>query len=397
MDDTRAMNASRKTVRERENAATIPVYAQFPFVAERASGCDIVTTDGRRILDLYGGHAVASLGYGHPSLMNAIHEQSQRLLFQSNAVPLDIRAQAAEFMVSIAPSNLTRAFFVNSGAEANENALRIACMASGRKKVLAITHGFHGRTAAAAAVTWNAASKWYGFPFLPFEVDFIPRNDVDAAHTMIDADVAAVIFEPVQGVAGAFDLSPEFVTALRQATRACGVLLIADEVQSGMGRSGQFFAVQSYQVQPDMLTTAKAMGGGVPCSALLVDEELCAAIKPGDLGTTFGGGPLAAAATVAVIDTIRKERLLENVRAREAEIREHCVVGPVTSIQGMGLLLGLVCDRPASEIHAHLLDHDILTGTSADPNVIRLLPPLVLQSGHVQRLAETLSSIVPKT
>lgn len=383
--------------RERENAATIPVYAQFPFIAERASGCDIFTNDGRRILDLYGGHAVAALGYGHPRLMRAIQEQTQRLLFQSNAVPLEVRARAAELLVSVAPSNLSRAFFVNSGAEANENALRIACMVSGRKKVLAITQGFHGRTAAAAAVTWNAASKWYGFPYLPFDVEFIPRNDVDAAHTMIDSDVAAVIFEPVQGVAGAFDLSPEFVTALRQATRACGVLLIADEVQSGMGRSGRFFAVETYQVQPDMLTTAKSMGGGIPCSALLVDEELCNAVKPGDLGTTFGGGPVAAAATIAVIETIRDENLLENVRKREAEIREHCVVGPVKSIQGMGLLLGLVCDRPASEIHAHLLDHDILAGTSADPNVIRLLPPLVLQSEHVQRLASTLASIVPKT
>jgi acetylornithine/succinyldiaminopimelate/putrescine aminotransferase len=394
----KATQAGRQAdVQQRERSATVPVYSQLPFVAERASGCDIVTSDGRRILDLYGGHAVAALGYGHPRLMHAIQEQSQRLLFQSNAVPMKVRAEAAEALVSIAPSNLTRAFFVNSGAEANENALRIACMTTRRKKTLAVTHGFHGRTAAAAAVTWNAAANWYGFPNLPFEVDFIPRNDVDAAYTMIDADVAAVIFEPVQGVAGAFDLSPEFVTALRQATRACGVHLIADEVQCGMGRSGQYFAVQAYQVKPDILTTAKALGGGFPCSALLVDEDLCAAMKPGQLGTTFGGGPVAAAATIAVIETIREENLLDNVRRREAEIREHCIVGPVKSIQGMGLLLGLICDRPASEIQAHLLEHDILTGTSADPHVLRLLPPLVLQSEHVQRLAKTLLSIVPKT
>jgi acetylornithine/succinyldiaminopimelate/putrescine aminotransferase len=164
-----------------------------------------------------------------------------------------------------------------------------------------------------------------------------------------------------------------------------------------MGRSGRFFASQVYQVQPDMLTVAKAMGGGVPCSALLVNEELCSALKPGDLGTTFGGGPLAAAATIAVIETIQTENLLENVRRREAEIREHCVVGPVKSIQGMGLLLGLRLDRPAGEIQAHLLDHDILTGISADPNVLRLLPPLILQSEHVRRLAATLAGIVPKT
>ena len=247
--------------RVREAASTLPVYRQFPFVAERATGCDIITTDGKRILDLYGGHAVATLGYSHPRLLAAIHEQSQRLLFQSNAVALDIRAEAAERLVSIAPANLTRAFFVNSGAEANENALRIACLATGRRKVLAITHGFHGRTAAAAAVTWNAAQSWYGFPNTPFEVEFIPRDDPGAAQDMIDASVAAVIFEPVQGVAGAFDLSSEFVETLRQATRACGVMLIADEVQCGMGRSGQFFAVQTYGVEPDLLTSAK---GPVP-------------------------------------------------------------------------------------------------------------------------------------
>jgi acetylornithine/succinyldiaminopimelate/putrescine aminotransferase len=380
-------------VRQREQAATVPVYSQLPFVAESASGCEITSSDGRRILDFYGGHAVAALGYGHPRLTQAIREQSERLLFQSNAVALEVRARAAEALLAIAPPNLTRTFFVNSGAEANENALRIACMVSGRKKVLAITHGFHGRTAAAAAVTWNSASRWYGFPYLPFDVDFIPRNNVDAARSMIGTDVAAVIFESVQGVAGAFDLSREFVSVLRQSTLDCGAVLIADEVQSGMGRSGQFFAVQAYRVQPDMLTTAKALGGGVPCSALLVDDKLCEAIKPGDLGTTFGGSPLAAAAIIAVIETIRREGLLDNVRLREAEIRQHCIVGPVTSIQGMGLMLGLVCDRPATEIQARLLEHDILTGTSADPKVLRLLPPLVLESGHVQRLASSLAAI----
>ena len=244
--------------RSRETRATISVYPQMPFVPASGSGCEIVTTDNRRILDMYGGHAVAALGYGHPRLTEAITTQSQRLLFQSNAVALDIRAEAAEELISIAPESLTHAFFVNSGAEANENALRIACMRTGRRKILAITHGFHGRTAAAAAVTWNSAGNWYGFPDTPFDVDFIPRDDVAAAHDMINPDVAAVIFEPIQGVAGAYDLSTAFVSALRDATTACGALLIADEVQSGMGRSGVFFAVDAYGIQPDMLTSAKS-------------------------------------------------------------------------------------------------------------------------------------------
>lgn len=391
------LDSTLQSPREREAASTIPVYGQFSFVPVRAAGCDIVTTEGRHILDLYGGHAVAALGYGHPRLTQAIQEQSQRLLFQSNAVALEIRAQAAEQLVAIAPENLTRVFFVNSGAEANENALRIACMASRRKKVLAITHGFHGRTAAAAAVTWNAAGNWYGFPNSPFDVDFIPRNDVSAARAMIDKSVAAVIFEPVQGVAGAFDLAKDFVHTLRDASRRSGAILIADEVQSGMGRSGQYFAVENQGVEPDILTSAKSLGGGIPCGAVLASEYLASLMQPGDLGSTFGGGPVAAAAIIAVIETIQSESLLANVREREAEIREQCVVGPVTGIQGMGFLLGLNCDRPAREVQSALLEHGILTGTSADPRVLRLLPPLVLQSQHVHRLAKALASLSPKT
>ena len=390
------INEQMDDPRVREAAFTIPVYGQLPFVPERASGCDIFTRDGRRILDLYGGHAVAALGYGHPRLVRAIQEQSSKLLFQSNAVALDVRADAAEQLTRISPAGLDRVFFVNSGAEANENALRMALTATGRKKVLSITHGFHGRTAAAAAVTWNS-DKWYGFPAKPFEVNFIPRDDVAAAESMIDNSIAAVIFEPVQGVAGAYDLSTEFIEALRTATSKNGVVLIADEVQSGMGRCGQFFAVKAHGITPDIITSAKALGGGIPCGAVLCTESIAAHFSTGDLGSTFGGGPIAAAAITATVQGILAEHLLANVRAREAQIRDECVVGPVRKIQGMGLLLGLVCDRPATEVRDALLEHDILAGTSADPNVLRILAPLVLQESHVHHLAQALQKLVPDT
>jgi len=390
------MRLAASDPRSREAATTLPVYGQLPFVPKRATGCDIITTDNRRILDLYGGHAVAALGYGHPRLINAISEQSKTLLFQSNAVALDIRAQAAEKLLDVAPENLGRVLFVNSGAEANENALRMACVATGRNKVLAITQGFHGRTAAAAAVTWNSES-WYGFPHKPFDVDFIPRDDCDEAIALIGKDIAAVIVEPVQGVAGAYDLAEEFLSTLRAQTSKHGALLIADEVQSGIGRCGHFFAVQAYDIQPDILTSAKALGGGIPCGAILCTEKLAKLFGPGDLGTTFGGGPVAAAAIVAVIESIEKENLLANVRAREAQIREQCVTGPVQKIQGMGLLLGLVCDRPALEVRDALLEQDVLTGTSADPDVLRILAPLVLEAGHVDHLTSALESMAPAT
>ena len=387
-----AKQTGRNDPRAREAATTIPVYRQLPFVPVRTSGCNIITADGHRILDLYGGHAVAALGHGHPKLVEAIRRQSETLLFQSNAVALDVRAEAAEKLVGVAPADLERVFFVNSGAEANENALRMACTVTQRKKILAITHGFHGRTAAAGAVTWNS-DKWYGFPHKPFDVDFIPRNDCAAAESMIDRDIAAVIFEPVQGVAGAFDLSTAFLETLRNQPARHGALLIADEVQTGIGRCGQFFAVQTHGITPDVLTSAKALGGGIPCGAVLCTREIADCFGPGDLGSTFGGGPVAAAAIIAVIDAIESEGLLSNVREREAQIREQCVVGPVDRIQGMGLLLGLVCDRPAADVRDALLEQDILTGTSADPNVLRILAPLIIHTEHVDHLARALASI----
>lgn len=386
------MNDAAGTI-AREAAATVPAYARLPFVPERGAGCELITADGRRILDLYGGHAVAALGYGHPRLAEAICQQARALLFQSNAVALDVRARAAEALVGIAPEGLSRAFFVNSGAEANENALRIACRITGRRKVLALEHGFHGRTAAAAAVTWKASESWYGFPSLPFEVGFIPRDDAGAAEALIRDDVAAVIFEPLQGIAGAWDLDPGFVSALRRCTAESGALLIADEVQCGMGRTGDWFAVQHYGIEPDLMTSAKALAGGVPCGALLMTEALAATVKPGDLGSTFGGSPLAAAAVVAVIDTVAGEGLLANVRRRETEIRETCVVGPVRAVRGRGLLLGLVCDRPAAQVQSALLERDILAGTSADSHTLRLLPPYVLQPDHVTRLGQALADL----
>jgi acetylornithine/succinyldiaminopimelate/putrescine aminotransferase len=380
--------------RIREASVTIPVYGQLPFVPERASGCDVFTKDGRRILDLYGGHAVAALGYGHPRLVQAIQEQSGKLLFQSNSVALEIRARAAENLVRVAPRGLDRVFFVNSGAEANENALRMACAYTSRNKVLAITQGFHGRTAAAAAVTWNS-EKWFGFPSRPFEVDFIPRDDIAAAKAMIASDIAAVIFEPVQGVAGAYDLSTEFLETLRRETRKHGVVLIDDEVQSGMGRCGHFFAVQAHGVSPDILTSAKGLGGGIPCGAVVCRHEIASHFGPGDLGSTFGGGPVAAAAINATIESIEAEGLLANVREREAQIREQCVIGPVIRIQGMRLLLRLVSDRPAVGVRNALLEHDILTGTSSDPEVLRILAPLILEPGNVDRLAQALDAMAP--
>lgn len=371
-----------------------PVFAQYPLHVARGEGVWLYTPEGRRVLDLYGGHAVAALGYGHPGWTKAVTEQARDVNFQSNAVPMDVRLRAAQRLVRFSQLPFESVFFVNSGAEANENALKMAfTMNPGRTEVVALEMSFHGRTAAAAALTWGAKEKWYGFPRTPFDVTFIPRRDL-AALSKISDRTAAVLVEPVQGVGGAFDLGAEYLAALRRRCDETGTVLIFDEVQCGVGRTGQPFAANLYGVMPDMITTAKALGNGFPCSALLMSGKVAKAVKLDALGTTFGAGPMACAAIEAVIDAIENEDLMGNVRRVSHYIRKTCIVGPVTGHQGAGFLTGLITKVPAKFVQKALLEQeDILTGTSGDPNVLRLLPPFTLQEADVDFLAAALARL----
>lgn len=368
------------------------VYPLMTFKPVRGEGVWLEDADGRRVLDLYGGHAVAALGYGHPRLVRAVAEQTAAMVFQSNAAKMDVRDRAAEKLVEFAGAGLKRVLFVNSGAEANENALRLAFRATGRTRVVAIEGAFHGRTAAAAAVT-DGSAGWYGFPALPFEVSFVPRDDVDALAATVGSDTAAIIVEPVQGLAGAYDLSPEFLRSARATATEAGAMLIFDEVQTGMGRLGAPFGATLHGIEPDLLTTAKGLAGGIPAGAVLMRPEVASGLRTGDLGTTFGGGPVAAAAIEAVIDTIVDEALIENVRAVSDFVRENCLKGPVESIQGQGFLLGLRTKVPAARVRDALLDRNILAGTSSDKHVLRLLPPLTLGREDAERLVAALENI----
>jgi acetylornithine/succinyldiaminopimelate/putrescine aminotransferase len=241
-------------------------------------------------------------------------------------------------------------------------------------------------------VTWNA--RWYGFPRAPFDVRFVPREDLAALDKLLaKGDVAAVIAEPVQGVAGAVALSDEWLAGARAATARHGSLLILDEVQSGMGRCGAPFVAQAAGVTPDLLTVAKGIAGGFPAAALLVSDALAATLKVGDLGTTFGGGPLACALIEATLDAIEQEDLIAAGRTRAERIRDRCRVGPVTGIGGRGLLIGLRTTRSARTIQRELLDRGLLVGTSADANVVRLLPPLVISDADVDLLAAALAEL----
>lgn len=369
------------------------VFAQYPVEIASGDGVWLMNTRGERLLDLYGGHAVAGLGYAHPAWTAALAAQAESCQFQSNAVAMQVRAKAARRLVRFSKLPFGSVFFVNSGAEANENALKVALRMTGRAQVAAVEGGFHGRTAAAGAVTWGAQAKWYGFPRTPFDVSFIPRDSLSAIAEHVTTGTAAVIVEPVQGLAGAVALGAPFLAALRARCDEVGALLIFDEVQCGMGRTGEPFAANLYNVRPDMLTTAKALGNGFPVAALMMSPLVSASLKTESLGTTFGGGPMACAAVNAVLAAIREQRLLERVRRLGAYIRTTCVVGPVTAVQGAGLLIGLRTSRPAKLIQAELLECGILTGTSGDPQVVRLLPPYILEEEHVDLLRDALKDL----
>ncbi|MBS0375874.1 MAG: aspartate aminotransferase family protein [Proteobacteria bacterium] len=369
------------------------VFAQYPLEVVHAEGVWLQTADGRRILDCYGGHAVAALGYGHPRWIAALERQAREVLFQTNAIPMPVRERAAARLAAFAGLGLEQVFFVNSGAEANENALRLGFKLTGRREAVALEHGWHGRTAAAGAVTFGAREKWYGFPRAPFDVRWVSRSDPAAAAAGIGADTACVIVEPVQGLAGAYEVPVAVLEALRRRCTEVGALLIFDEVQCGVGRTGAPFGANRAGVVPDILTTAKALGAGFPVSAMLLAPAVAARLRIEDLGTTFGGGPLACAIVEAVIDIIESEGLLENVRRMSALIRSSCRVGPVTDIQGAGLLLGLRTSRPAKEVQRELLARGIFAGTAADPHIVRLLPPFTLAAEHVERLAAALAAL----
>jgi acetylornithine/N-succinyldiaminopimelate aminotransferase len=372
---------------------TLPVYDHLAIEPVAGDGPWLLLADGRRVLDFYGGHAVALLGYGHPGLTAAIAGQASELVFQSNVVPLAVRARAAERLARFAPAGLERVFFVSSGAEANENALRLAFRKTGRDRVVALEGAFHGRTAGAAAVTWGAG-KWYGFPRPPFDVTFVPRGNVEALEAAL-VGAAALILEPVQGVGGAVDLGADYLRAARALTTAAGAALIFDEVQCGMGRSGFPFVAQAVGVTPDLLTTAKGLAGGLPAGAVLVSDAFAAGLGKGSLGTTFGGGPVVCAAIAAVLDALEAPGFLARVERLSTELRTRCLVGPVAAIQGRGLLLGLRTTRPAQQIVSELLARGIVTGGSADPYVVRLLPPLNLPDEAVDLLVHALSEIHP--
>ena len=368
----------------------------MPIAAERGDGVWLYSSEGERYLDLYGGHAVAGAGHCHPHVVQAIREQAEKLLFYSNLVYSDARARAAEQLIAIAPAALTKAFFCNSGTEANENAMRMARMATGRENIITFGGGFHGRTADSISATFLGKYRELGKPNVPGHLQ-ATFGDAESVRALIDENVAAIMLEPIQSMAGVRMAQPEFYRELRELCDDNGVVLIYDEVQTGVGRTGEWFFADSAAgdgVVPDVVTLAKALGSGVPVGACLVTEAISSHIKENDLGTTFGGGMLAMAAVTATLEAIQNDRMLANVKTVEAHLREQLrEIEQVVAVRGAGFLLGIEFSDKAAPIHKALLERKIITGTSSDANVLRLLPPLCLGIDHVDVFVSELRAI----
>jgi acetylornithine/succinyldiaminopimelate/putrescine aminotransferase len=375
-------------------SALLPVYAQFPVRPVRGRGSWLIDENGDEWLDAYGGHAVAATGHSHPDVVRAIREQAEDLLFYSTAVPHHQREELAEKLVELCPEPLSRVFLCNSGAEANENALHLARRYTGRQAIVSVRGGWHGRTAATLACTdgarYEEAARRSGIP-LSLKVPF---NDIPVLEAALDESVAAFIVEPVQGFAGARDCSPEFLRAARRICAEQGIVLIFDEVQCGVGRCGAFSAAESFGVVPDVLTFAKGLGAGLPIGAVIATEEITRSLSLGDLGSTFGGGPVPCAAALANIAVIERERLIENAVQIGSYVTQAILSLGVGRVSGRGLLLGIHLGRPAAQVQQALFGHRILTGTSTDPEILRLLPPLSFSRHEADILISGLESVL---
>ncbi len=369
------------------------VYPLFDIEIVSGKGCYTYDSQDTEYLDLYGGHAVISIGHSHPYYVSRITEQAQKLVFYSNSVVNPLQQQLADKLGSLSGYDDYALFLINSGAEANENALKLASFHTGKKKVIAFAHSFHGRTSAAVKVTDNPRIV---APINDtFEVAFLPLNDMERVEReMAGGDVCAVIIEGIQGVGGIQIPDPQFLRDLREACTRHHVVLILDEVQSGYGRTGKFFAHQHAGIRPDLITVAKGMGNGFPIGGVLISPQFTPVY--GMLGTTFGGNHLACTAACAVLDVMRDEHLIDNAaRVGQYLIDRLREIPQIKEVRGKGLMIGLEFDHPVKELRQKLLfEQHVFTGASGT-HVIRLLPPLSLSQEQADCFIGKLKHILP--
>jgi acetylornithine/succinyldiaminopimelate/putrescine aminotransferase len=364
--------------------------AAIPLEFHSAEGALVWDTGGRQYWDFYGGHAVTLIGQGHPRWVEAIERQARQLSFFTTMGSVPVRDRAARKLARFTGMDVV--FFVNSGAEANEAALKIARKATGRPVVVAMEHGFHGRSMGALGVTWKYRDQHapaYG------DTRFVPFGDLAALEAAVDDTVAAIMVEPLQGIAGIVEPPPGYLEQVGAIARSRGALVVADEVQSGLGRMGVPLASKAAGLNPDLVTVGKGLGAGFPVAACLLTRAMAATVKPGEHGTTFGGAPLACAAAEATLDIIQDEGLLEKASEIGHTLRDALAGVPgIVATRGAGAWIGVVLDRPTGPVSKALLSRGFLVGTSSDPKVMRLAPPAVMPLWACRHLAENLAEIL---
>ncbi len=376
------------TVLERNAARDSGLFS--PDIAlVRGEGVYVWDADGRRYIDCMAGIAVASLGHGHPALVRAIREQAERLIVCPQNMGNDARAAFTDALFNLVQPPLERVFLTNSGTEANEAALKWARVATGRSRFVAFKRGFSGRTMGTLPLTWEPR---YREPFGAdsADVSFVRFNDADGLAAAVTGDTAAVLLEPIQGEGGVFEATPEFMEAAREVTRVHGAMLIVDEIQSGAGRTGAFLALEHYGIEPDMVTLAKGLGGGVPIGALVMTAQVAGSMPAGGHGSTFGGNPLSAAAATAVLSELRDAGLMgqvANVGCYFIDRLRSLDAPSVRAVRGRGLMIGMELRTRAAPVIRALREHGVLT-IGAGATVIRFLPPLIITRAEVDEVIE---------
>jgi len=365
------------------------VYPLYDVTPVRAQDVYVYDAEGVEYLDLYGGHAVISIGHSHPEYVAAICNQVGQLGFYSNAIQNPLQEELAQRLGKLSNCEAYQLFLCSSGAEANENALKLASFHNGKKKILAFKNAFHGRTSAAVAATDNP--KIVAPLNAQQPVDFVELGNLSAVEAILKkAETCAVIIECIQGVGGLDESTTEFYQGLEQLCKQYDTVFIADEVQSGFGRTGDFFAFQKHGLSPDIISIAKGMGNGFPVGGILIHPDIEASF--GLLGTTFGGNHLACAAALSVLKVLETEELMKNAQEISAYFRSKTKALPgLKSVKGRGLMLGLEFDHPISDLRKKLIyEHHIFTGSAKNPNLIRILPPLTIQKKHIDVFFEAL-------
>lgn len=377
-----------------ENTYQLPTYAKLPLVITRGQGAYVWDQSGKKYLDFYSGHAVALVGHCHPEVVAAVKKQLDKLIFYSNVVYNDQRALAAKKLVNLVPNQFAAVFFCNSGTEANETAIKLAKKYTGKDEIISFDGSFHGRTLGSLSVSGNNKHRKQIGSLMP-NVKFAAFGDIKSVEKLISDQTAAIILEPIQSIAGINEASANFYQQLEKLAKSQKIVLIFDEIQTGLGRVGKIFFSTLMNVTPNIITLAKGLAGGLPAGAVLVSKDITKSVQIDDQGSTFGGGPVICSAISATLNVIKKMGLIKNANQFGNILKKKLPdIKHVISVTGRGLLLGIVLDIPALQVQTMLLKKGIITGTSSNKYVLRIMPPLIITDKEINLFIRSLKLVL---